>query len=78
MRYVVAMLLAIACAAVTTLYVSSPIATWITSKMRYDNPDSVADLHSAIFIGINILALVIGWAIGWAASGAFERAEPEI
>ncbi len=78
MRYVVAMIFAIVCAVLATITVSSPIATWVTAHFRYDNPDSVADVHSLVFMAANITALLIGWLIGWLIAGAFERPEPEI
>ena len=70
MRYLVAMLFAIASAAVAMLYVSGRFASWAVAKFAYDNPDQVADLHVALFMGMNLVALAIGWAVGWAAGGA--------
>jgi vancomycin permeability regulator SanA len=66
MRYLVAMIFAAAFAAVTTVFLATPIASWAVDKMKFDSPDQVADLHSAIFLGVNLLAMLIGWTIGWA------------
>ena len=75
MRYLVAMLFAIATAAVTMLFVSGRFASWAVSKFAFDNPDQVNDLHVALFMGMNLLALVVGWAVGWAAGGTLVRGD---
>lgn len=73
MRYVVAMIFAVAVAAVFTLYVGSPVASWAVDKMAFDNPDQVSDMHSLIFMGMNFLGLLLGWAVGWTVAGAFSK-----
>ena len=69
MRYLIAMIFAIIGAGATTLFVSSPIASWVVDKFTFDSPDTVADLHSAVFMGVNIIGLAIGWTIGWWLGG---------
>lgn len=71
MRYLIAMLIAVAVAALATIYVSGPFASWFTALYTYDNPDSVADMHAFSFMGANFVALVVGWVIGWALGGIF-------
>jgi vancomycin permeability regulator SanA len=66
MRYLVAMIFAATFAAVTTVFLATPVASWVVDKMKFDSPDQVADLHSALFMGVNLLAMLIGWTIGWA------------
>ncbi len=66
MRYLVAMIFAAAFAAVTTVFLAAPVATWVVDQLKFDSPDQVADLHSAIFMGVNLAAMLIGWTIGWA------------
>ncbi|MBA4130974.1 MAG: hypothetical protein C0519_06080 [Hyphomicrobium sp.] len=66
MRYLVAMIFAATFAAVTTVFLATPVASWAVDQMKFENPDQVADLHSAIFLGINLFAMLIGWTIGWA------------
>lgn len=73
MRYVVAMVLAVVGAALFTLFVSSGVATWAVDKMAFDNPDQVSDMHSLIFMGMNFLGLLLGWAVGWTVAGAFSK-----
>ena len=72
MRYLIAMIFAIVAAAAATVFVSSPVATWAVDQMAFESPDEVANLHSIIFMGVNLLALAIGWTIGWWL-GNFER-----
>jgi len=75
------MVVAIAAAAVATVFVSSPVASWVVAQpwvvhtMDFDNPDSVADLHSAVFMGVNLIAMLIGWTIGWIIGGSFQGKE---
>jgi hypothetical protein len=65
MRYLIAMAFAIVCAAAATVFISSPVATWVVNRFTFESPDEVADLHSLVFMGVNLLGLAIGWAIGW-------------
>jgi hypothetical protein len=74
MRYVYAMAGAIALALLATLFVSVPIANWVVNRYEFDSPDTVADLHAAVFMASNLAALLIGWAIGWFAGARFVRA----
>lgn len=69
MRYLVAMLFAIAAAGLAMLFLSGRIASWVVSGMTFDNPDQVNDLHVALFMGANLAALVVGWLIGWQVGG---------
>jgi hypothetical protein len=65
MRYLVAMIFAATFAAVTTVFLASPAASFIVDNLKFDSPDQVADLHSALFLGINLFAMLIGWTLGW-------------
>jgi hypothetical protein len=66
MRYLVAMIFAATFAAVTTVFLATPVASFVVDKLKFDSPDQVADLHSAVFMGVNLLAMLIGWTLGWA------------
>lgn len=76
MRYVIAIIFAIIVALVITIYVSSPIASWVVRQYTFDNPDSVANLHALVFMAINVGGLIVGWIIGWLLGGIFERDTP--
>jgi phosphate/sulfate permease len=65
MRYVIAMVFAVIGAALMMKFVSSDVASMIVASRRFDNPDDVADMHTALFMGFNLAGLIAGWVIGW-------------
>ena len=65
MRYVIAILFAIAGAALAMTYVSQNVADNIVASYRFDNPDQVADMHVAVYMATNAAGLLLGWALGW-------------
>jgi hypothetical protein len=76
MRYVFAMAGAIVVALIATLFVSVPIANAVVDRYTFDSPDTVADLHAAVFMLSNLAALLIGWIVGWIVGGRFVRRAP--
>jgi hypothetical protein len=44
----------------------------VVRQFAFESPDEVADLHSLVFMGVNLLGLAVGWTIGWWV-GAFGR-----
>jgi hypothetical protein len=77
MRWLIAILIAIAAAALTTLFISEPLASSVVSRFAFDNPDQVADLHSLIFMGCNLAGLLVGWGLGWLVGGWFTSSASE-
>ena len=73
MRYVIAILFAIAGAALTMMYVSHNVADNIVASYRFDNPDQVADMHAAIYMATNVAGLLIGWTLGWLIGMPFKK-----
>ena len=69
-------LLTVSVALLITIYVSSPVASWVVRQFAFDSPDSVADLHALVFMAVNLGGLILGWLLGWAIGGAFEKDEP--
>jgi hypothetical protein len=67
MRYLIAMVTAVICAAIATVWLSSPIASWVVRQYEFDGPDTVAQLHAAAFMVTNVVALVFGFLLGWVA-----------
>lgn len=65
MRYVIAMIGAVIGAALMMVFFASDLATTIVASNRFDSPDEVADLHTAIFMGLNFVGLIAGWIAGW-------------
>ena len=73
MRYLIAMIAAIALALPASMFVSTPVANWVVSLFSFDSPDTVGDLHAFAFMASNVAALAIGWTIGWAIGGRFAK-----
>jgi hypothetical protein len=69
MRYVVAMVVAVAITFLVTVFVSQPLASFVVDRFTFESPDEVADLHSAVYMLSNLAGLLIGWGIGWIAGG---------
>lgn len=65
MRYVIAMVFAVIGAGLMMLFVSSDVATTVVAGRRFDNPDDVADFHALVFMALNVVGLIVGWAMGW-------------
>ena len=71
MRYVIAMIFALAAAVFTAAQFAAPLTTSIIDGMKFESPDDVENIHSALMIGIALLGLIVGWLIGWAVSALF-------
>lgn len=71
MRYAIAMITAILFAALATLFLSTPIASWVVRQFTFDSPDTVATLHAATFMVCNIAALTAGFLVGWGLGRRF-------
>lgn len=75
MRYVIAMVFAIIVAVYTAAQFATPLTTSIIDSMKFESPDQVEDIHSALMIGIALLGLIAGWLFGWAVGGLFVRSD---
>lgn len=64
MRYVIAMVSALVVAGIATLWVGTPVANAVVSRLTFDNPDDVANLHAIVFMAVNVAALLIGFGAG--------------
>ena len=71
MRYVISMVVAIAFALIATIFISSRLATWVVSGMRFESPDDVANMHALIFMTGNFVALILGWMVGWVLAARY-------
>jgi hypothetical protein len=72
-RYLVAMVFGIAVALLATLFVSPYLASMAVDRFTFTSPDEVGSLEDGVFMGSNLLALLIGWTIGWFVGGRFLR-----
>ena len=73
MRYIIAILFAIAGAALAMMYVSHNVADNIVASMRFESPDQVADMHAAIYMATNVAGLLLGWTLGWLIGMPFKK-----
>jgi hypothetical protein len=78
MRYLIAIVFAIAGAALAILFLSGPVANWIALQFSFESSDDAENLNQMAFIAVNLLGLIVGWSIGWALGGKLERPEKPI
>lgn len=76
MRYLLAMILALFCALAVIVFLSSPTANWVVYQFKFESPDQVSNLYDAVFVGLGLIGMILGWAVGWAIGTAFE-AKPD-
>jgi hypothetical protein len=69
MRYVVAMVFAIVVAGLTTVFLSLHVADWVVAHESFESSDDAENLHMLTFIATNVVALLVGWLIGWTIAG---------
>ena len=65
MRYVVAILFAVAGAALAFAMASGPIADWAVARQTFESSDDAENLHQMAFLAVNLAGLIAGWTIGW-------------
>lgn len=70
LRYVLAMLFAIAAATLTAMLISPAVSGFAVNQFSFDSPDQVSNLEDIVFMLVNIVGLGIGWTIGWALGAA--------
>lgn len=68
MRYLVAILFALAGAALAFAFAGGPAADWLVSQRTFESSDDAENLHQLAFMGVNLVGMVIGWTLGWALS----------
>ena len=69
MRYVVAMVFAVIVAGLAAVFLSSSVADWVVAHETFESSDDAENLHMLTFIGTNVVALLVGWLVGWAVAG---------
>jgi Sec-independent protein secretion pathway component TatC len=75
MRYLIAMVCAVIAALISAVYFASPIASWAVRQFTFDSPDTVANLHAATFMLVNVAALAAGFLIGWIFGRSWREVE---
>jgi putative Ca2+/H+ antiporter (TMEM165/GDT1 family) len=66
MRYVVAIVFAIAGAAIAMHFLAGPVADWAALQLKYESSDDAENVNQLAFMLVNIGGLVVGWLVGWA------------
>jgi hypothetical protein len=69
MRYVVAMVFALIGFGLAAVFLSSQAADWVLARQGFESPDDADNMHMMVYIGTNVLGLVVGWLVGWALAG---------
>jgi membrane protein YdbS with pleckstrin-like domain len=69
MRYVIAMLVAIVVTVVVTVFVSPQLATMAVDRFTFESPDEMGNLEDGVYMLSNLVALLLGWALGWIIGG---------
>ena len=69
MRYLIAMLVAVVVAVLVTVFVSPQLASLAVGRFTFDSPDEVGNLEDGVYMLSNLVALLIGWGIGWLVGG---------
>jgi len=75
MRYVIAMIFALAVALFTAAQFAAPVTNSVLDGMKFESPDQVEVLYSALMASVAFIGLLIGWVIGWAVGGLFVRSD---
>jgi hypothetical protein len=78
MRYLIAIVFAVAGAVLAILFLSGPVANWIALQFSFESSDDAENLNQMAFIVVNLLGLIVGWTVGWALGGRLERPERPI
>jgi hypothetical protein len=66
MRYLVAILFALAGAALASVLLAQPVAGWIVSQLSFESSDSADNLDMYVFLAVAFAGMITGWTLGWA------------
>jgi hypothetical protein len=76
MRYVIAMLVAIVVTLLVTVFVSPLLASMAVDRFTFESPDEVGNLEDGVYMLSNLVALLIGWGLGWLIGGRLVSPPP--
>jgi len=60
---------AIVVAGLAPVFLSSHVADWVVAHESFESSDDAENLHMLTFIATNVVALLVGWLIGWTIAG---------
>ncbi|MCC7251846.1 hypothetical protein [Hyphomicrobium sp.] len=66
MRYLIAIIFAIAGAALAMHFLSGPVADWAALQFKFESSDEAENINQLAFMIVNLAGLIVGWTIGWA------------
>jgi hypothetical protein len=75
MRYLVAILFALAGAALAFVFAGGPVADWLVASRTFESSDDAENLHQLAFMGVNLVGMIIGWTLGWALAAKLGEAD---
>jgi len=73
MRYVIALIVAIAFAVAAVLFISAPLASAVVQRWLFQDPDAAARTHVFIFLACTVAGFLLGWFAGWRIGGKRAR-----
>jgi hypothetical protein len=73
MRYLVAIIFALVGAFIAIKFLSGPVANWATFGPKFESSDDADNLNQLVYIGVNLVGMIVGWTIGWAIGGPLSR-----
>ena len=76
MRYLIAMLVAIVVTLLVTVFVSPLLASMAVDRFTFESPDEVGNLEDGVYMLSNLVALLIGWGLGWLIGGRLVTPPP--
>jgi hypothetical protein len=75
MRYLVAIIFAIAGAALAFNFLSGAVADWAALQFKFESSDGADNMNQLAFMATNILGLIVGWAVGWTIAGPLSKGQ---
>ncbi len=73
MRYLVAMLFGLIGAGLAAVFVSSFVSDWVVAHQTFDSSDEAENLDMLVYVGTNVVGLIIGWLVGWVIGAPLDR-----
>lgn len=73
MRYFIAIVFAIVGSLIAMKFLSGPVSDWAALQFKFESSDGAESLNQMVFIGVNLLGLIVGWTIGWAVGAGSGR-----
>jgi hypothetical protein len=76
MRYLIAMLVAIVVTLLVTVFLSPLLASMAVDRFTFESPDEMGNLEDGAYMLSNLVALLVGWGLGWLIGGRLVSPRP--